>query len=451
MLAYLSSKPVPIIPLNKASYRSNAIFAKQGGGATESYDWDVLMVYIAELKGTIRLAVSLFAALEDVLLWRTRKIPFSLALCIGFQMLVGMPHYLPAAGCLSWLLFLLHTYSLSSSTMEEGDANLDKEIHARPSFLQHIGALLFDRARPPLTVQPAGTLPGRYRKRASGLASAPASEDRFWSASAAVDFIKTDVRHSAEDYWREKMLGDAPGTEMDGSSAELAKEKAGVEAEVAAFIDQGDDSIAEKIVKRRVLERKHESQTMMERVAITLNPVAVALGPLQKTLASVLVPLRAIRYALFWQDRIVTTWLCLALAALTLVNALLPWRWMLFYGCRLAGALLLGPHMHLLGRRVDSKRLLWRLQVQEYDRADTTKRREIIDAYWATLMEAARKQVRGAQIKLAGHSKAELERQAYLEHQRFNFLNGNTPSNARIRYVAVADPSRSSARPLKEE
>ena len=44
MLHYLKPSPTPIIPCNTSAYRKNALFAKKGKGAKESYDWDVLMV-----------------------------------------------------------------------------------------------------------------------------------------------------------------------------------------------------------------------------------------------------------------------------------------------------------------------------------------------------------------------------------------------------------------------
>ena len=46
MVRYLVpvAPPVPIIPLNSKAYRKNAIFAKRGLMADDSYDYDVLKV-----------------------------------------------------------------------------------------------------------------------------------------------------------------------------------------------------------------------------------------------------------------------------------------------------------------------------------------------------------------------------------------------------------------------
>ena len=71
MLQYVLAPPKPhLIPLIKRTYRTNATFAKRGQGETHSYDWDVLMLYVDELKLLLRDAVGLIAALEDALLWR---------------------------------------------------------------------------------------------------------------------------------------------------------------------------------------------------------------------------------------------------------------------------------------------------------------------------------------------------------------------------------------------
>ena len=55
------------------------------------------------------------------------------------------------------------------------------------------------------------------------------------------------------------------------------------------------------------------------------------------------VPLRTVRYTLFWQDRIFTMWLYLCIVLLTLVLALIPWGFLLHYGTRLVGLAIFGP------------------------------------------------------------------------------------------------------------
>ena len=105
--------------------------------------------------------------------------------------------------------------------------------------------------------------------------------------------------------------------------------------------------------------------------------------------------------------------------------------------------------MHYVGKKVDEKRRKTRMELKEYREANDEGRAEILEKYRATLMATAQKRVKSAQLKIAGQSTRELERLAFLETQKYNFINGNTRANARIKYVAAADPNRSSARPQK--
>ena len=448
MLSYLRGNSVPIIPFYKEAYRANAMFAKRGQDVPGDYDWDVLMVYVNELKGLLRLAISLFAAVEDVLLWRTRQIPLSMAVCVGYQYLVGNPHRLPAASCLVFLVFLVFTHSLPAASVDPTDARLDSEVHARSSFFSIVGALA-GRMPKPLDVKPEA-----LDEDVSGLPQGLKKQNNkgFWTARAAKAHIGSNLVASTEKYYCEQILGDdnlGEGQEsMSASAVELTTAKVKTQKEVDEFIDSGDDTVEEKIAKKRQRERMHEGQTFMGKMADRLNPVAVALGPMQIILAQVVVPLRAVRYLLFWQDRQLTAWLCLVLMALALVNMIVPWGLLLFYGARIVGAVLFGPHMHFVGRNVDAARRSWLSEVTKYHEADKEGREVIITLYKAKLMEEAKATVQKARVVQAGRSKIELERVAFLEHQPFNFLNGNMPSNANCKFVATADPSRSSAQPL---
>lgn len=244
--------------------------------------------------------------------------------------------------------------------------------------------------------------------------------------------------------WRERILGE---TGDDGETAkELDKERETVKAEVAAFVDDGDDSlIEERIVAAREEQRAKEGLGVAGRLAQSVNPVARALGPLQAKLAKAVVPLRAIRYILFWQDRFLTSWLCIGLALLALVLAIVPWATVLHYCCRLASLGLFGPHMHFVGRRVDAARLATKAELRRYRESNDAQREAILEEYRKVTMAEAQAKARAKQLELAKRSPRELERLRYLEGQRFNFVNGHTRANARIKYAAIADPRRSSA------
>ena len=67
------------------------------------------MLYVDELKLTLRLAISLLAALESVLLWRRSQLRVSIGLCVSAQLLLSYPHFVPSAGCVVALVFLHST------------------------------------------------------------------------------------------------------------------------------------------------------------------------------------------------------------------------------------------------------------------------------------------------------------------------------------------------------
>ena len=84
------------------------------------------------------------------------------------------------------------------------------------------------------------------------------------------------------------------------------------------------------------------------------------------------------RYAIFWNDRILTLWLAVGLVGLTLVLALIPWAFVLLWSSRLVGVGLLGPHMHLVGKRVDRARREAREEAIEYREASPARQVELI-------------------------------------------------------------------------
>ena len=470
MLAYLKTTPTPIIPFNKSNYRKNALFAKYGKGAKQTYDWDVLMVYIDELKTVVRLMITFVAVIEDILLWRRSSCLTSAALCLLCQFLVSRPSYIPASWGLIAIAFLHRTY-----VQQSDDPRLDLPIHARPTFLQLFKALIFDTPPTPIkaVAQSYTTADGKVVAAAPGSSPAaavlgalgatfthspPPSEafgDGFvggllyWffgSSGTAAASIAGDIKLTAEKYWHHKILGESE--EDEEASKELASERQKIDEEVEKYIDEGDDSIEDKIVKKREKSRAKNDDGFIGKIARHVNPIAVALGPVQKNLAMTMMPLRMVRYTLFWQDRIFTLWLYIALLVLTLILAILPWGMILYYCSRCIGFCILGPHMHFVGRKIDANRRQARKEVQEYKEADDAGKDAILEAYREELMKAAHQTVRKAQVKIAGKSTRELERLKFLETQKYNFVNGNTRANARIKFVAIADPSRSSAGPL---
>ena len=88
-----------------------------------------------------------------------------------------------------------------------------------------------------------------------------------------------------------------------------------------------------------------------------INPAAWVLGPVQAMLGELLQQVHAAQRLVLWHDSAATTLLYLALSALSLLLALIPWAtvipFVLTWGARLVGLLLLGPHMYWVGLRLE--------------------------------------------------------------------------------------------------
>ena len=336
ILSYLKDPPLPVIPLNKKRYRKIAAFAKHGKLADESYNWAVLMVYVDELKANLKSAISVLAGLESWLLWRKRYIPCSMASCVAYQVIISYPHLIPSACCVMALVFLhmtcadprmctsresfrdhersfphLRMYRHSDSSASgvrryhllNDDLRIEHPIHRRPSLTQLLAALLFNTRPPPLPGWPAAassstadsqTRPSEtFEDKDASSRSTTLHQvgEQPWTIHGAyeiIELVSRDVRESAERYWHEIIFG----FDDDGdASEELRKERAKVEAQVAEFIDDGNDSVEEKIVKRQAMVTVQEKShvNVVGHIAAAINPLAAFLGPVQKVLAKVVV------------------------------------------------------------------------------------------------------------------------------------------------------------------
>lgn len=87
-----------------------------------------------------------------------------------------------------------------------------------------------------------------------------------------------------------------------------------------------------------------------------INPMAWVLGPVQNGVGQILLHARDVQRMITWQDSAATSLIYLALIALSLILALIPWAtvipFMIIWAARLVGAAVLGPHMWWVGQRV---------------------------------------------------------------------------------------------------
>jgi hypothetical protein len=122
---------------------------------------------------------------------------------------------------------------------------------------------------------------------------------------------------------------------------------------------------------------------------VSLNPMAVVLGPVQRALGEHLVYARGLRAVIEWDDPMLTWWLCavllllaLLLPPLLLLLSTLPWVWLF----RTFGAAALGPHMYCVGaarRREEHDAALleerWQAARDEAEALDILKARVAAD------------------------------------------------------------------------
>ena len=148
---------------------------------------------------------------------------------------------------------------------------------------------------------------------------------------------------------------------------------------------------------------------------MALSPLEYFLFPYQQWIGKYLVYLRQTRALLQWEDPVQTSLLCLQLLVVSIVFALLPWQLMM----RVGGAVLLGPHMWVVGARrrrkaaADARRAAER--ERRYRRAvneqDEVAARTVFDEAFQEAMAAAKAEAAAA---AAAKKAAEAKRPARL-------------------------------------
>lgn len=100
-------------------------------------------------------------------------------------------------------------------------------------------------------------------------------------------------------------------------------------------------------------------------VVNTVNPLALALGPVQRHAGVALQFVRAARRAVSWEDRRLTLWLYLTLLAssvlLATVFSLVPWAIVLTVAARVGAFAITGPQMYFVGNHFEG---VWARQVR---------------------------------------------------------------------------------------
>ena len=143
-----------------------------------------------------------------------------------------------------------------------------------------------------------------------------------------------------------------------------------------------------------------------------VNPIALYLGPVQRTLGENMGYVRAARAVGNWEDTALTGWVCLALLVAAVVLPFVPWQPIL----QLGGLAILGPHMWLVGRRVARSEARAAEEEQRFREASPEEARRMVAAkVQQRREEAEEKRARAAaaaEAKAAKRPAAEREREA---------------------------------------
>ena len=142
-----------------------------------------------------------------------------------------------------------------------------------------------------------------------------------------------------------------------------------------------------------------------------VNPIALYLGPVQRTLGENMGYVRAARAVGNWEDTALTGWVCLALLVAAVVLPFVPWQPLL----QLGGLALLGPHMWVVGRRVARSEARAAEEEQRFREASPEEARRMVAAKVQQRREEAeekRARAAAAEAKAAKRPAAEREREA---------------------------------------
>ena len=104
-----------------------------------------------------------------------------------------------------------------------------------------------------------------------------------------------------------------------------------IEREVEEFIDEGDDTPEEKIIK----QRKQERSCKPTLIGSIFNPIALALHPVQQGLAPWVPVVRQAVNFFLWKDRVLTFLGVAACCALILLLSCIPWAITIYWAARL--------------------------------------------------------------------------------------------------------------------
>ena len=429
LLSYTVAAPTFMIPFKTRADLHRARFAFHGKTSSSKFRWTVLRSHITELSENYAALTAAMGSLQNVLFWRTGSLGISVLCCIGWQVLLSYPHFFPAS------IPLLCAYLL-----QRLKAKSEFKIFQQPDL---VALCLAERY--PLVVVP----PTRISAAASHASESSDDSDSDSEGSssgrgamkigkAVKHFFKVEPKVSevcAHIFKEARELSDA--------KAFIGLVNGAVDPKAFLRLLAEEPDCVQEVLDRQWTEEnevKEGKARVMEGLGTSMNPLAQILGPLQRKLGALVRHVRLVRRLLTWQDAVPTALLQGSLLVASVVFALVPWCLFL----RIVGLILLGPHMHLVGKHMDTRKAEEAASEaalnEEFHAADDKGRAKILHAQMVAREEK--------ESVIAGSwedAEAWKLRIAFLRNSKFNLKIESFPSSSGLKYRNRADPYRSRA------
>ena len=125
----------------------------------------------------------------------------------------------------------------------------------------------------------------------------------------------------------------------------------------------------------------------------------------------------------------------------------IPWAALLHYGARLLGLALLGPHMHLVGKRLERAAAEAAQMESRYQAADSPTKRAMLQSVRDEQMAEAEQAIEKA-TSTRNSSELEKKRKDWVDANGHNLLVWPARTSGRFRFRSLPILPRSTAYPL---
>ena len=358
-------------------------------------------------------------AVRNLLFWKGHTALLSLGTCIGVQKLILHPQWIPATGPLVCLFWLHH--NLAKRTVTQPQPRARTRIG---SFTAKAGGFFG------IVVSNAGDIAG---KAVSGSLAVVGKTTELVARGPGGAKKAT-----------QGMLG--LDNESDSEDERItAGEKGSYAYKVAEMREELEDALEDELE-----EIHHVNEGFGETLLTinTINPLAPILGPVQRALGKVVVQLRTIQRILAWEDPFLTMHLYIILVLLMILLMIIPWAPVLHYGARAIGFLVFGPHMHIVGRKLDAKAAEEHAKETEYQDGDERTRARMIEEARAELKAEMEQRLKEEMKHLAKRTKSQKAADDFIEANENNLSIRPTRTSGRFRYRSTPILKWSTATPM---